>query len=364
MPELRSGKKVEREQTASQEAMPPPKEALKKKTYEEFHLKTPEVQKGSVTVSEFPALNVPGQKRAARTPDNEAKRANQTEGMDTEEKLQRLEQLRGTLSPSKGSSSSAGEDTSKGQQKEQEQASTAEVLKAVQALTAQFSTLATKKDLETLKAEVKQEVKEQVQAAKQELKGEVKKELKEELHKEGLLGSTKAVGGSKVEALWRTLDRQDPAHNKVAFKGFLDTVGVEQRVAELEHFFVSKFPHLGKPTFQVVRKGPRENRVLAHVVLADVGSPEKAQEVTKQLRGQAVTLGSSTLKVAPALTELNKQRNNNLREAAKLLEKEGGSVEVKWGNDREVQVNNQVAYKQERTGVDGAFVGSFAHLSL
>ena len=103
-------------------------------------------------------------------------------------------------------------------------------------------------------------------------------------------------------------------------------------------------------------------------MLADFGSEKLAQDFVKKNKDSPLSVAGSTVQVAHARTELQTQRNVNLRKAKELVEKAphtaGQKVELKWGKDRQVLLNADVVYQQNKEGVGGRFSGAFSGTSL
>ena len=78
------------------------------------------------------------------------------------------------------------------------------------------------------------------------------------------------------------------------------------------------------------------------------------------------------MEVCHARTELNTKRNTVLRKATEAVQqavKDKGLatdtvVETKWGNDRQVTVNKEVVFVQNKTGVSGRFLGAYSILTI
>ena len=173
------------------------------------------------------------------------------------------------------------------------------------------------------------------------------------------------AGGSKskgTQDLWRLLDRTDPARKKVAFKGFADTVTEKQRLTELEALCKERFKVT--PHFEAVYRGPKGQRKLAPVVLADFGVEKLAQDFVKSNKDSALTVAGCTVRVAYAKTELQTQRNVKLRKAKDLVEASPKAadkkVEVEWGKGRQVKLAGEVVYQQDKEGLGGHFSGDFS----
>ena len=261
----------------------------------------------------------------------------------------------------------------KKKEKEAEDDPTLKALKGLLApLTAQVQqlslTAATKQDLSNLKSELKQEVTREVQKEVQKAVEPLQARLSalEQGGKQTGEGGTGSTAG--VDALWRTVDRQDPAKHKVAFKGFKDNVSVTARLDALEELLQEKFGHLSctRKDLQVVRTGPQQE--LTGVVLADVHTEKNARDFVKGLKDTTLKLAGCSVTAQAARTELNGTRNRLLRDAEKAVKGSGlagdKQVGIKWGNDRQVTVGEDVAYQQNKWGVGGSFQGAFAAFSL
>lgn len=113
---------------------------------------------------------------------------------------------------------------------------------------------------------------------------------------------------------------------------------------------------------------PKGKKTLTGVVLADLGSESEAQDFVKKNKDTTLSVAGCAVTAAFARTELQTQRNVKLREAEALVknspEAEGKKVELVWGNKRQVTVNTEVVFQQNKTGTAGTFKGAFADLSL
>ena len=227
--------------------------------------------------------------------------------------------------------------------------------------------MVTKEDLKVLKMEVKEVVKEEVKKEVDKVVGPLEERLS--LVEHG--GTVKGEGGTskETEELWRLLDKTDPAKRKVAFKGFSDTVLEKTRLDELEKE-LAKFSVTTKP--EAVYTGPKGQRKLTRVVLADFGSEKEAQDFVKKHKNSFPAVAGCSLEVCHARTELNTKRNTVLRKATEAVQqavKDKGLatdtvVETKWGNDRQVTVNKEVVFVQNKTGVSGRFLGAYSTLTI
>ena len=103
-------------------------------------------------------------------------------------------------------------------------------------------------------------------------------------------------------------------------------------------------------------------------VSADLGSESEVQDFVKKNKDTTLSVAGCAVTAAFARTELQTQRNVKLREAEALVknspEAEGKKVELVWGNKRQVTVNTEVVFQQNKTGTGGTFKGAFADLSL
>ena len=230
--------------------------------------------------------------------------------------------------------------------------------------------MVTKKDLATLETkvveEVKAEVRKEVKDAKQELRAEVKEEVAKQVQAAVCAGSFGGSSNKATEELWKLLDKNDAARKQVAFKGFSDSVTVEKRLAELEAFCREHFET--KVPLEVVYNYPKGKKTLTGVVLADLGSESKVQDFVKKNKDTTFSLAGASVKVSFARTTLQTQRNTKLREAEALVKNSLAAtdkkVELAWGNKRQVLVDTEVAFQQDKRGVGGTFKGAFSDLVL
>ena len=113
---------------------------------------------------------------------------------------------------------------------------------------------------------------------------------------------------------------------------------------------------------------PKGQKKLTGVVLVDLNSEKAAQDLAKSVKENSYTVAGCTVRVGFARTELQTKRNTQLRRAAELVkavpEAEGQTVEVLWGNKRQVKVGDSVVYQQDKEGLGGSFSGAFSGLSL
>ena len=262
-----------------------------------------------------------------------------------------------------------GGNEEKGRKSEEKEES--EVLKQLAALTLRFDKLATKEDLTALETkvvtEVRAEVKKEVQQAKKELKAEVKQEVLKEIG--GNSAGTQGGGTSKeTEELWRLLDRSDPAKRKVAFKGFADSVSEQKRFDKLQKALAELSETVTAAQLEAVTGGPRGQKKLTPVVLVDFGTEKKAQDFVKKYKNSGVSAAGCSLGVVHARTELNGKRNTVLRKAAEAVKASSAAkdktVETLFGNDRQVKVNGEVVFQQNKAGVSGYFLGAYSDLPL
>ena len=134
-----------------------------------------------------------------------------------------------------------------------------------------------------------------------------------------------------------------------------------ERLAALEIYLTENFSQLQCVRFdlEVIYNGPANDRKLTGVVLVDTGSRSQAKLLTQRLKREEVQLAGCTLKVGAARSELNSKRNTLLRDAEKAVKaagySQGKDVKISWGNSRQVIVNGEVAYQQNRWEVGEAF---------
>ena len=319
------------------------------------------VSKGSparVLVSEFPGFQGEGgtgEKRGAvelSSPLVDKKRANTSEGMDTDEKHKTLEKLKVTLSPQKTTGGSTGH-------KSQVEPSNAEVLSAVKALETK---LATKEDLATLRTELETAVTTFVETRVKPLEDKLEKLTQEhEALKKKV--ATLEVGGGFAKAG----DKEDPARKQVAVLGWPEGCEAKKRLQDLKEWVQTNFPEVRAVAFSNEYKGPYSNRVLGKATYAHFAAEDDVRTLVKAAKDRSVELKveGKKLKVVPAKTKKNKQRDWALRKAEEVLKTSVPTqkVEVDW-KERRVTANTAEAFKQEKEDTKGSFCGNFSHLAL
>ena len=112
--------------------------------------------------------------------------------------------------------------------------------------------------------------------------------------------------------------------------------------------------------------------MLGKVALVHLASEDEARLLVKtvKVKGLQPELRGNKLRVDPAKTTRNKQRDWALREAAKLLKEwvsknqPGKKVERGGGKVRKVKVDGVVAFKQKQEDTKGSFCEGVSHLAL
>ena len=89
------------------------------------------------------------------------------------------------------------------------------------------------------------------------------------------------------------------------------------------------------------------------------------REFLKSGKGMLEVEGAQVT-VKEGKTKFQEQRDWALGKASELLTKEatGRKVEAKWGKERVVLVDTEVAFRQDKEETGGSFVSAFSHLSL
>ena len=102
----------------------------------------------------------------------------------------------------------------------------------------------------------------------------------------------------------------------------------------------------------------------------EFSSNKQARRIQEEVKKRNLKVyGYSDVKVKPALTAVDLNRNWALRTAERKIREDaashGTSIVVKKGEDRGIYVNKDKVFAQEpRYSKDGQFSGAFAHLTL
>jgi len=236
-------------------------------------------------------------------------------------------------------------------------------------LTSIQATMVTKSDLsqfeDRVKETVKEEVKREVQQAVTALETRVSTL---ELAPRSTTHSNASPAGDNTENN-KAADRADPARLQAAFLNWPDSLSAAARLTHLETL-VQRFPDYRAVKFFNGYKGPHNNRTLSNVCYAEFATTDDAKKFCQSYLDNPthhLTLGTNTVKVAPALTKLNRFRGWALKKAAELLRTaapDAQVVEVKNMSDRRVTVNTATAFQQQPYELKGSFTGSYSHLAL
>ena len=140
-----------------------------------------------------------------------------------------------------------------------------------------------------------------------------------------------------------------------------------ERIDAMEKFMQWNFPNerFAHADHFHDRKGfPMDNGFV------EFGSAKQLRRIADEVRKKSFTLyGYDKVKIRPALTDIDLNRNWALRTAEEKIRAEPGvvgkDVTVKKGEGRGVYVAGEAAFTQEiRHAKDGQFVGAFAKLAL
>ena len=215
-------------------------------------------------------------------------------------------------------------------------------------------------DLDQLRLDVQNDVANQVAQAVTPLQEELTKLSVRTKKLEDESGNSGAQSSSNT---------YDPAVYQVAFIGWPDAVQANTRLNQLETYLRSSFADFRPLKFFNEYKGPRSKRTLGKVAFVEFATKDEVREFLKEFneRGSEVRAQGTKLKVAPALTKLNKSRNWALNKAHELVRgaaTDGATVEVQKKPERKVLVNGDPAFEQPKDVSKGSFVGLFTHLEL
>ena len=219
-----------------------------------------------------------------------------------------------------------------------------------------------KVDFDQFRIDVQYQVATQVAQAVSPLQDEVSKlssrtkKLEEQL-------KNSAAGGE------RSYTAYDSAVNQVAFIGWPDSADANARLNLLENYLRASFASFRPLKLFNDYKGPYSKRTLGKVAFVEFATKDEVREFLKAFNdsGSEVKVHGTKLKVAAALTKLNKSRNwalNNAHELVRAAAAEETTVEVQKKPERKVLVNENEAFVQPKDVPKGSFVGHFAHLEL
>ena len=185
----------------------------------------------------------------------------------------------------------------------------------------------------------------------------------------GRWGQGPNSSGNADSKYLKALDDENPARKQVAFVGWPDNVEAHARLNQLETYLKQTFPTHRPLKYLNEYKGPYSNRKLGKAAYVEFATKDEVREFTEAFKnaGAEVHSGGTKLKVAPATTKLNKQRNWALFKAEELVKgaaPPGAKVEVVRKPERKVTVDGTTAFNQPKDVTRGSFAGAFAHLAL
>ena len=161
------------------------------------------------------------------------------------------------------------------------------------------------------------------------------------------------------------VNSMDPAKKRIAFIGFPDSLAAEERIDLLEKRMRDSFAHVKYCAVDNFFTGPCNNRKVSKASYVEFHTPEAANRFYNMVKGKneaKVNVGGNELLVKLARTKLNEKRNYSLRKAEELIKSDASSknkaVKIDW-KERQVLVNNAVAFMQDKMETEGSFVVGF-----
>ena len=302
--------------------------------------------KGSPAKLEASAFQEPGEgsKRSAAvlsSPVVDKKRANKTEGMDTDEEMQHLNLLKMSLSPQKAAESE------KASLPSSREVTLSDVLVELKSLR---ETVTTKGDLAELKEELSTELLSFVETRVRPLEQKLEKLTEENEELKRRVAQREEKKETEV----------DPAPKRVMFQGFKNETSATARLEAMKDF-CARFPAPTAVVFGNDHKGPWNDRSLKNSGYAEFADKDAALGFLK-VATKEVQVEGAKVTVKKALTKAARTRNWALGAACDLLKKakenKGKVVELVW-KDRLVKVGDEVAFKQEKGDTKGEFTENF-----
>eukprot|EP00973_Karenia_brevis_P035902 4953134-Karenia_brevis.AAC.1 len=158
----------------------------------------------------------------------------------------------------------------------------------------------------------------------------------------------------------------DPAHRRVAFLGFPESLPPSERIAKIEKF-LEKFSEFHPTATGTFYKGPHNARQPTQTCYVEFADAEVAVAFLNKVKNESLEVNGSDIKFKKALTKVNAARNWALRKAKDLIDdaSEGHHkpVKIDWPS-RTVKANDVVAFSQIKSQLKGTFHAPFANLSL
>ena len=109
--------------------------------------------------------------------------------------------------------------------------------------------------------------------------------------------------------------------------------------------------------------------MLSNKGFAEFSNPDQKREFMEAAQSKQMLsfdFRGNTVQVRHAVSKVNKHRTYKLFEAERMIKEceaaKGKSVELKI-NDRDIKVDNEVAFRQSKGELAGSFLGPFAHLT-
>ena len=168
----------------------------------------------------------------------------------------------------------------------------------------------------------------------------------------------------------KLLNSLDPALRRVAIIGMPDGWDAAKRIDMISKSIADQFSNFRPLDVGCFYSGPYSNRKLTKACYIEFGSQDIAQAFLKKLptgQGNFKVQGADALTAKQARSKVNAQRNWSPRKAEELVKaapgSQGKNVQILF-KDRVVKVDEEVAFKQDKHELGGAFCGGFAHLTL
>ena len=175
-----------------------------------------------------------------------------------------------------------------------------------------------------------------------------------------------STGGLSPEQI-KLLNALDPALKCICFSGFPAALAPAKRIDEIEAI-LTKLPTSQHVSVENVMTGPANNRSITKHVVVEFPSKKLADNALAQLGGKGkkfVLTGGSEVSMKMDITKFNRQRNWALYKAKELISKSpGGASAVADMQERQVKVDSEIAFKQEKYDSRGSFCGAFSALFL
>ena len=198
----------------------------------------------------------------------------------------------------------------------------------------------------------------------------LKKQVNENQAQASSNSTSVRLEGSLPRDLQSLLNNLDPAFKQIAFVGFTDDISALDRADLIKEFCRNKLPGFVVPDVGHFPKGPINNRTLSPASFAEFKDADSARAALRFIRDNNLTLGASgnnKLKIKATQSQLNKRRDFALRNADRLIKADPASngkiVKIEF-KDRQVKLDDNIVFSQEKHEVGGTFSGDFSHLRL